>query len=184
MWPNREDLLKTMPLEFRRHFRQCVIIIDCFEIFIERPTALLPRAQTWSNYKHHNTIKYLIGVTPQGSIGFISKGWGSRTSDVHLTENSGLLEKLMPGDIVLAAFTKGKKQLSAMEVESSRRLSRVCIQVERVIGMLRQKYTILESTLPIPFLWSKNSSTSLIDKIVTVCAALCNCCDSVIPFDK
>ena len=140
MWPNREELLKTMPLEFRRHFRQCVIIIDCFEIFIERPTALLPRAQTWSNYKHHNTIKYLIGVTPQRSIGFISKGWGGRTSDVHLTENSGLLEKLMPGDIVLAdrgftiedtvkrlycaevklpAFTKGKKQLSAMEVESS-----------------------------------------------------------------
>ena len=79
LWPDRDDLLKTMPLEFRRHFRQCVIIIDCFEIFIERPTALLPRAQTWSNYKHHNTIKYLIGVTPQGSIGFISKGWG-RTS--------------------------------------------------------------------------------------------------------
>ena len=205
MWPNREDLLKTMPLEFRRHFRQYVIIIDCFEIFIEWPTALLPRAQTWSNYKHHNTIKYLIGVTPQGSIGFISKGWGGRTSDVHLTENSGLLEKLMPGDIVLTdrgftiedtvkrlycaevklpAFTKGKKQLSAMEVESSRRLSRVRIHVERVIGMLQQKYTILESTLPIPFLWSKNSSTSLIDKIVTVCAALCNCCDSVIPFDK
>lgn len=140
MWPNREDLLKTMPLEFRRHFRQCVIIIDCFEIFIERPTALLPGAQTWSNYKHHNTIKYLIGVTPQGSIAFISKGWGGRTSDVHLTENSGLLEKLLPGDIVLAdrgftiedtvkrlycaevklpAFTKGRRQLSAMEVESS-----------------------------------------------------------------
>ena len=205
MWPNREDLLKTMPLEFRRHFWQCMIIIDCFEIFIEWPTALLPRAQTWSNYKHHNTIKYLIGVTPQRSIGFISKGWGSRISDVHLTENSGLLEKLMPGDIVLAdrgftiedtvkrlycaevklpAFTKSKKQLSAMEVESSQRLSRVRIHVERVIGMLRQNYTILKSTLPIPFLWSKNSSTSLIDKIVTVCAALCNCCDSVIPFDK
>ena len=46
LWPDRDDLLKTMPLEFRRHFRQCVIIIDCFEIFIERPTALLPRAQT------------------------------------------------------------------------------------------------------------------------------------------
>ena len=160
LWPDRDDLLKTMPLEFRRHFWQCVIIIDCFKIFIERPTALLPRAQTWSNYMHHNTIKYLIGVTPQGSIGFISKGWGGRTSDTHLTENSGLLEKLIPGDVVLAdrgftiqdtvkqlycaevkvrAFTKGKKQLSAIEVESSRRLSRVRIHVERVIGMLRQK---------------------------------------------
>ena len=205
LWPDREDLLKTMPVEFRRHFRQCVIIIDCFEIFIERPTALLARAQTWSNYKHHNTVKYLIGVTPQGSIGFISKGWGGRTSDIHLTENSGLLDKLLPGDIVLAdrgfsiqdtvkqlycaevklpPFTKGKRQLSAIEVESARRLSRVRIHVERVIGMLRQKYTILESTLPIAFLSSKNNSTSQIDKIVTICAALCNCCDSIIPFDK
>ena len=33
MWPDRDDLLKTMPVEFQRHFRQCVIIIDCFEIF-------------------------------------------------------------------------------------------------------------------------------------------------------
>ena len=111
----------------------------------------------------------------------------------------------MPGDVVLAdrgftiqdtvkqlycaevkvpAFTKGRKQLSAIEVESSQRLSRVRIHVERVIGMLRQKYTILESTLPIALLSSKNNSTSLIDKIVTVCAALCNCCDSIIPFDK
>ena len=40
--PDQEDLLKTMPVEFRRHFRLCVIFIDCFEIFIERPTALLP----------------------------------------------------------------------------------------------------------------------------------------------
>ena len=176
MWPNQEDLLKTMPLEFRRHFRQCMLIIDYFEIFIERPTALLPQAQTWSNYKHHNTIKYLIGVIPQGSIGFISKGWGGKTSDLHLTESSGLLEKIMPGDIVLVdrgftievsvkklycaevkppAFTKGKKQLSAMEVESSQRLSRVRIHVERVIGMLWQKCTILESTVPIPFLCNK-----------------------------
>ena len=87
LWLDWDDLLKIILLEFRRHFWQCVIIIDCFEIFIERPIALLPRAQTWSNYKHHNTIKYLIGVTPHGSIGFISKGWGGRTSDIHLTEN-------------------------------------------------------------------------------------------------
>jgi len=39
------------------------------------------RAQTWSNYKKHNTVKFLIGVTPQGTIDFISKGWGGRVSD-------------------------------------------------------------------------------------------------------
>jgi len=47
-------------------------------------------------------VKYLIGITPQGSIAFISQGWGGRTSDVHLTEKSGLLEKLLPGDVILA----------------------------------------------------------------------------------
>ena len=46
-------------------------------------------------------------------------------------------------------FTKGKKQLSKLEVDTARQLSRVRIHVERVIGLLRQKYTILESTLPI-----------------------------------
>ena len=50
-WPERDQLLKTMPLESGKNFRKCMIIIDCFEIFIERPTSLTARAQTWSNYK-------------------------------------------------------------------------------------------------------------------------------------
>ena len=73
-WPERDELMKTMPMEFRKHFRKCVVIIDCFEIFIERPTSQTPRAQMWSNYKHHNTVKFLIGITPQGSVAFISQG--------------------------------------------------------------------------------------------------------------
>ena len=166
-WPERSELMKAMPSEFRKYFRKCVVIIDCFEIFIDRPTSLTARAQTWSNYKHHNTVKFLIDITPQGSVAFISQGWGGRTSDVHLTENSGLLQKLLPGDIVLAdrrfiiqetaglycaevklpPFTWGKRQLSKIEVDAARRLSRVRIHIERVIGLIQQKYKILESTL-------------------------------------
>lgn len=82
------------------------------------------------------------------------------------------------------SFTRGKKQLSKVEVESSRTLSRVRIHVERVIGLLRQKYTMLESTLPINMIMrDENSEYSLIDKIVTVCCCLCNCCESIIPFE-
>ncbi len=102
LWPEREELLKTMPLEFKQSFRKCVIIIDCFEVYMERATDLKAMAQTWSNYKHHNTVKFLIGITPQGTISFISKGWGGRISDQHLTEKCGLLEKLLPGDVILA----------------------------------------------------------------------------------
>ena len=35
---------------------------------MERPKGLMAKAQTWSNYKHHNTVKFLIGISPQGSI--------------------------------------------------------------------------------------------------------------------
>ena len=88
-------------MEFCKHFRSCVVIIDCFET-IKHPTSLSARAQTLSNYKHHNATKFLIGITPQGSVAFISQGWGGRTSDVFITENCGLLSKLLPGDMILA----------------------------------------------------------------------------------
>ena len=202
-WPERPNLMKTMPSDFQKHFKKCVLIIDCFELFIERPASLLARAQTYSNYKKHNSIKYLIGITPQGSVAYISKGWGGRVSDVHLTENSGLLGKLSPGDMILAdrgftiqesagmycaevripAFTKEKKQLSKVEIETARQLSHVRIHVERVIGTIRQKFTILHSTLPINMISRSNNDVSFVDKIVTVCCALCNCCDSVVPFN-
>ena len=72
IWPTRDVLKKTMPMVFRKHCPQCVVIIDCFEIFVDRPTDLLARAQTYSQYKHHNTVKYLIGITPQGTVSYIS----------------------------------------------------------------------------------------------------------------
>ena len=99
-WPDSEHLLRTMPSCFRRHFRKCTIIIDCFETL----ASLKPTAQIQSNYKKHNTCKFLIGITPQGSIAFISCGWGGRVFDDHLTENSGLLSKLLP-EVILVDYS-------------------------------------------------------------------------------
>lgn len=167
-WPEREELWQTMPQCFQYSFgKKTTVIIDCFEVFIEKPTNLLARAQTFSSYKHHNTVKVLIGITPQGSISFVSKAWGGRTSDKFLTENCGLMNKLLPGDLVMAdrgftihdivalkraelaipALTKGKSQIDPVDVESTRGIANVRIRVERVIGLLRNKYTILQGTL-------------------------------------
>ena len=44
----------------------------------------------------------LLGITPQDTISFVSECWGRRVSDKLLTKKSGLLQKLLPGDIVLA----------------------------------------------------------------------------------
>ena len=75
-WPDRDNLRVAMPLLFKRNFGDRVsVIIDCFEVFINRPGNLLARAITWSNYKHHNTIKLLIGIS-----------LGGRTSDKYLTD--------------------------------------------------------------------------------------------------
>ncbi|XP_022808193.1 uncharacterized protein LOC111345186 [Stylophora pistillata] len=208
-WPDRDQLRETMPMCFQQAFgKKVTVVIDCFEVFIDRPSNLLARAQTFSTYKHHNTIKVLIGITPQGTISFISEAWGGRTSDKYLTENCGLLDKLMPGDMIMAdrgftiaesvgmkqaqlvipAFTKGKTQLDPVDVEKTRGIASVRIHVERVIGLLRRKYTILQGTLPTDFLICNESRTPeskvpLIDRIIRVCSALVNLCPPIIPFD-
>uniref|UniRef100_A0A672YAS2 DDE Tnp4 domain-containing protein n=1 Tax=Sphaeramia orbicularis TaxID=375764 RepID=A0A672YAS2_9TELE len=203
LWPEREDLRRSLPMCFQKFFKNCVGIIDCFELFIERPSDLTARAQTWSNHKQHNTIKFLISVTPQGSISFVSKAWGGCVTDKHLTEHSGFLDKLLPGDLVLAnqgfmiedsvglfcaelTPPQGKKQLSQKEIESAQEISRVKIPVEKVIRMLRQKYTILGSTLSASLIRLEQSGQvedSLINKIVLTCCALCNMCKSTVPSD-
>ncbi|XP_034072475.1 uncharacterized protein LOC117546303 isoform X2 [Gymnodraco acuticeps] len=204
-WPERHVLQATMPMGFRQAFGcRVAVIVDCFEVFIERPSNLLARAQTWSNYKHHHTVTFLIGVAPQGYVTYISCAWGGRVSDKQITIQSGLLN-LLPGDIVLAdrgfdiadsvgfycaslkmpAFTRGKSQLSAYEVEETRKIANVRIHVERVIGLVRRKYQILQSrAVPIePMLTKPGEALALIDKIGVICCALSNLSVSVVPLE-
>uniref|UniRef100_A0A1X7VR59 DDE Tnp4 domain-containing protein n=1 Tax=Amphimedon queenslandica TaxID=400682 RepID=A0A1X7VR59_AMPQE len=53
------------------------------------------------------------------------------------------------GQLHIAAFTTGKAQLLQEEVEMTRKLERLRIHDERVIGHLSKKYRILQHTLPI-----------------------------------
>lgn len=202
-WPSRHFIQKTMPQAFVDSFgTKVAVIIDCFEIKIERPSSLEPRGETWSQYKSSNTAKYLIGISPQGFITYISEGWGGRCSDKHITENCGILDLLTQGDVVLAdrgfdiadtlglycarlhvpAFTKGRNQLTALEIHNTRKLASVRIHVERVIGLVRNKYIIMKAVQPINFIACRQDDpVPPLDKIVTVCCAFCNICPSVVP---
>nr|XP_055051016.1 uncharacterized protein LOC129436797 [Misgurnus anguillicaudatus] len=192
IWPTRKAVQRKMPTCFKRKYSQCRCIIECTEIFIDRPNNLTARAQTWSNYKHHNTVKYLVGITPAGAISFLSPGFGGQVSDKELTLKSGFFELLEPKDEILADrgfliredlaaygatlriphFTKGKNQISGHEVDTPRKLSNVRIHVEKVIGRWK-KFGILTSVIPF-------TQVDMLDDMVTVCGALTNLCQSVV----
>ncbi|XP_021713249.1 uncharacterized protein LOC110681527 isoform X2 [Aedes aegypti] len=206
-WPSREAVQNSMPQCFRRRFGDKVsVVIDCFEILTEKPSEVLQAAQMWSNYKHSHTVKYLIGIAPNGMIIFISNAFGGRASDKFITEKSALLSKMQKGDYIMAdrgfliknyventgvelllpAFTVGQDQLHPLDIEKTRKLANVRIHVERVIVQLRNKYKILyKNKFPISTLKrTKNyCETPLMDQIVTVCCSLVNLCPSVVPED-
>lgn len=204
VWPKRELLEKNVPQCFKENFgNRVAVVIDCFEIFTETPSNLLNAARCWSNYKHHQTVKFLIGITPQGTISYISEAWGGRTSDKFLAENCGFLDLILPRDIILAdrgflikdsveslgahleipAFTKGKNQLHPADLEHTRNIASVRIHVERVIGLLKKKYKICQGPIPMSMLSLCTDNSSVLDKILVVCSAFVNLCPSQIPMN-
>ena len=184
-WPSRAIIKKNMPHCFKR-FSRCRVIIDCTEFFIDRPYNLSTRAKTWSNYKHHHTLKALIGITPYGAISFVSDMWGGRISDKDITARSGFYQLLEPGDQVMAdrgftisqelaingahlvmpPFVAGRKQFPGYVVTRARQISSLRIHVERAIGRIK-KYAILKNTMPA-------SIMPLASEMLCVCCALTN----------
>lgn len=51
----------------------------------------------------------------------------------------------------IPAFTRGHTQLTALDVEKTRKLANVRIHVEWVIGLVRNKYLILKAVQPIHY---------------------------------
>ena len=182
--PTKETIAQTLPFSFRAYTNiRC--IIDCTEVFIERASSLTTQGQTFSNYKHHNTIKFLIAITPTGGICFVSKAWGGRTSDRIITERSGFLDIINENDLVMAdkGFTIGdllakrkaflnippflrKKQFNVNEIAETRSIATIRVHVERAIGRVKQ-FHILDANVPL-------SLSRSVESIFRVCCFLTN----------
>jgi len=51
-WLDREELRKTMPLCFQATYSlKVAAVIDCYEVKLEKPSNLLAKSYTWSQYK-------------------------------------------------------------------------------------------------------------------------------------
>ena len=92
VWPDKDLVQQNLPKSFKK-FPKTRIVIDATEFKMEKPYR--PQAQkiSWSNYKHTNTLKLLVGIMPSGAFTFKSKLYGGSISDLCITEQSGLLEK-------------------------------------------------------------------------------------------
>ncbi|KAM7313575.1 uncharacterized protein ISCGN_003433 [Ixodes scapularis] len=78
---------------------------------------------------------------------------------------------------------RGQAQLAPWEVERTRKIANARIHVERVIGLVRNKYPILKATQSFDMLLLRDEDLTVLDQTVFLCAALTNLCDSVVPSD-
>jgi hypothetical protein len=181
---SRHVTAQSLPASFQQ-FPNIRCIIDCTEIFIERASSLTAQSLTYSNYKNHNTAKFLVAITPTGGFCFVSKAWGGKVSDRYITDKCGFLDHIQEGDLVMAdkGFTIGdllakknahlnippflrKTQFSVNEIKQTQKIATVRIHVERAIGRAK-RYHILDPNVPI-------SLHQTISSIFRVCCFLSN----------
>lgn len=182
----RGEVTKTLPKCYRKNYPRLRCIIDCSEIFVERPHDLKLQSTTWSDYKHHNTVKFLIAITPQGSLAFVSKLWGGRASDRHIVIHSGFLhhidtldqvladrgfpvkeELLLRGaELIMPPGARGREQMTSTDAQETKRVANSRIHVERAIRRLKTN-RLLSQTVPISLL-------PVLDDIVVICSGIVN----------
>ena len=78
------------------------VIIDCPEIFIEKPNSFRSQSVTYSTYKSHNISKGLVGISPSGAVTFVSDLYAGRSSDQQITLDCGILSLVESGDSIMA----------------------------------------------------------------------------------
>ena len=71
-WPSKQQIQAWIPSSFKKYLN----IRITMEFIIQRPSSFQGQSLMFSYYKHHNTFKELIGISPGGVITFVSELWG------------------------------------------------------------------------------------------------------------
>lgn len=195
-WPSKEEVLNNMPVHFTKYSRVRGVV-DCTEIFVERSHCLTCQLLSYSHYKSNYTVKFLVCVSPAGTITFISRAYGGRASDKVITTQSGLLEKFEPFTddimvdrgffidelcsaravgIVRPPFAGKASQFSRPDAINTADIARARVHVERVIQRIKI-FKMFNSTIP----WEMLPH---IDQLFTVACGLTNLCAPILADDK
>ena len=72
-WSSKEHVLETMSEPFKKTYPSTRCIIDCTELFCQRPGSLSVQSSLYSNYKHRPChLQSLVGIAPSGAVTFLS----------------------------------------------------------------------------------------------------------------
>lgn len=184
IWPSRTFIDANMPAGFRDVYPKTRVIIDCTELKVQTPSSKVLNSMSYSSYKSHVTFKGLIGITPCGSVSFVSSLYTGAISDKEITSRSGLIDLLEADDQVMAdkgflindllasknaslvipPFLGERGHFSKAEVEKTHEIARLRIHVERAIRRIKE-YHILDGVIPLNLAPSVN-------QIWTLCAIL------------
>ena len=80
-------------------------VIDCTELYIQKPSLPSSQRRTFSQYKSHNTFKLLVSMSPICHLNF-SKLYTGSISDKQVVQQSGFLSSIEPADAIVAGNEK------------------------------------------------------------------------------
>lgn len=155
-WPTKDAILANMPKCFDK-YKNTRVILDCTEIKVQKCKCLKCRIRTYSHYKGSHTLKILIGITPAGTISFVSNAYGGRATDKAIFLKENVISKCDPHDAIMVdkgfmienecaenflklirpPFLKKKNQFSKEEAEQTADIARARVHVERAIQRIK-----------------------------------------------
>ena len=180
--PSRLKNSVCLPKSFGE-YTSCRIIIDCTDIEVAKPSLMSEQRATYSTYRGMNSYKVIIGVAPNAVITFVSELYPGSISDKEIVKQSGILDQMEVGDLILAdkgfliqdllpagvslnipPFLEHGK-FTESEVKLTRKIASCRIHVERANARLKdfKILTFIPSYL-------RNHA----NKLIQLCAALVN----------
>ena len=170
-FPSRARINELMPDKMRRKLgnSRLRLVLDATEWFMQKPSGKAANGCTFSSYKHRNTAKFLVGVSPCGAAVYVSEAFPGSLSDVLFVEVCGVLYCLEKCDDVMAdkGFTihellaakgvglvippklyKNQHDFLIDEVKHTEMVANLRIHVERSMGRTKE-WGILQRDLSV-----------------------------------
>ena len=192
IWPSRDVIDRTMPEAFKKKYSSTRVIIDCTEVRCQMPSSLQLNGEPFSSYKHHTTLKGLVGISPGGATTFVSQLYTGSISDREIVRRSGLLDlpfqdkdsvmadkgftiaDLLPLGVSLnlPPFLGGSSQMPAEDVVKTQEIASLRIHIERAINKIKN-FHIWGKVIPL-------HQIGVVNQMWAVCAFLCNAQPNII----